>query len=164
MALLIEILHGQLKGEWPKQAVQIAQDGNAGIYGYIEDEDELVFDKKLDRWEGPALADIDNGRWSWYPRVRAEDYTTAIITREMYEAYLAALAVDWSAAPDHATHYGSDNGDYCEGFYQIRDGVAYYWTFSGTGIAGYTDSDRPIDQLIARPTTSEVPENDISNW
>ena len=96
MATLLQILAKEL-AEWPKgKCKAIAQDGSGSVFFWKHD--DLVFGPS--GWTprvGGALLDTD---WALTKKVElAEDHETAIITKAMWKAEVAGMAIGGNRAP-----------------------------------------------------------------
>lgn len=65
------------------------------------------------------------------------------------------IEIDWSKAPEDATHYGPDNEDWREAFYKMRDGEWVYFGKNGWGEERYIDDER-IASFVERPQQKET--------
>lgn len=84
---LIEVLVKKQREEgwkWPECAMSIAQDGNGSVYGYACKSLNL---SKINMWRSKSGNDLCPGVLF---ECKSEDWDTSFITREEYEAALAA--------------------------------------------------------------------------
>ena len=64
------------------------------------------------------------------------------------------MGIDWSKAPEGATHWGPDTDKWIAGWYKIDEGPCFFW-MSGNGWVleyGGNKLDGRIAELIARPS------------
>ena len=96
----------------------------------------------------------------------ADDYQTAIITKEMWEE-----AKFWADAPPDATHHSDEiPGKYRAGFYKLDSGgvwmvwapTAQLWIPSNR-CRKESDHSFLIPYTLP-PTQTQAPENDVDNW
>jgi len=90
MAKLLQILAKELKA-WPKgKCKAIAQDETSCVFFWKND--DLVFE--ANEWHAREGSSLVEGNWSIDKKVElAEDYKTAIITKEMWEAEVAGTEI-----------------------------------------------------------------------
>jgi len=71
--------------------------------------------------------------------------------------------IDWSKAPDWATHYGPDSDCYCESWYQVIDGKIVTFAEADSAVCAPQLANQgecfyhPIEELIARWTGEGLP-------
>jgi len=96
MATLLQILAKELKA-WPKgKCKAIAQGGNSHVYFWKHG--DLVFKKSV--WHARTGSALLDKNWSLTKKVElAEDHGTAIITKAMWKAEVAGIALGGNRAP-----------------------------------------------------------------
>lgn len=71
--------------------------------------------------------------------------------------------IDWSKAPQWATHYGPDSDCYCESWYQVIDGKIVAFSEADSAVCVRQQANQgecfyhPIEDLIARWTGEGLP-------